>query len=71
MKHKYGKWYADWRDAHGVRHAKAFTTKKAALRFGSKMSADAKAKKVPASARSRRSSKRGPRPTHRAASRAS
>jgi hypothetical protein len=71
MKHKYGKWYADWRDEHGQRKAKAFRTKKAALKFSRKMQADAAAKKAPASARSRRSSKRGPRPTHRVARAAS
>jgi hypothetical protein len=64
MKHKYGKWYADWRDQHGVRKAKAFRTKAAATKYARKMAADAAAKKAPASVRSKRSSKRGPRPIH-------
>lgn len=45
MKHKYGKFYADWRDEHGVRHAKAFKLKKHAERFAKKMQAAAAEKK--------------------------
>ena len=45
MLNKYGKWYADWRDENGKRHAKAFPTKKAAARYSEKMSAAAAAKK--------------------------
>lgn len=37
MKKKYGKFYADWRDEHGIRHAKAFHRKKTALAYQRKM----------------------------------
>jgi len=33
MKMKSGKWLADWRDASGVRHRKAFASKSAARRY--------------------------------------
>lgn len=66
MKVKFGKFYADWRDEHGRRHAKAFKLKKSAEAFAKKMRAEAAAKKAQASAPSRRSRIRGPRPTHRA-----
>jgi hypothetical protein len=33
MLKKHGKYYADWRDQKGVRHRKAFSTKKAAKLF--------------------------------------
>ena len=32
MLQKYGKWFADWRDAEGRRHRKAFPTRRAAER---------------------------------------
>jgi len=32
-KQKYGKWYADWRDEQGKRHAKSFDSKRAARKF--------------------------------------
>jgi hypothetical protein len=49
MMHKAGRWYADWRDGNdrtGKRHRKGFTSRKAALRFQSKMR-NAEAKKAP------------------------
>jgi hypothetical protein len=59
VKHKYGKYYADWRDEHGKRHAKACRSKAAAQKLSRKMQADAAAKKDQAPARpSRKSSGR-------------
>ncbi len=54
MKHKHGKWFADWRDAHGVRKAKAFPTKKAARLYSQRMRKEAQAGKA---RRARRSAK--------------
>ena len=62
MKKKYGKFYADWRDEKGVRHAKACNSRKAALRLTARMQRQARAKKAQASERSRRPSHAGPRP---------
>ncbi len=67
MKHKYGKWYADWRDEHGKRKAKAFKSKKAAQKFSHRMQLLAQAKKAPASAASLKSAKPGPRRNQRVA----
>jgi hypothetical protein len=63
MQRKYGKWYADWDDANGKRHRKAFDTKKQALRYQTRMRSDVTAKKARASAQSATSPKRGPRRT--------
>jgi hypothetical protein len=52
MKQKSGKWLADWRDAQGKRHRKAFTLKTHANTFQNKMQREALSKKVHASARS-------------------
>jgi len=65
MKTKYGKHYADWRDEHGKRHAKAFPTKKAALRWQRRMQLATAGKKAQASARLKQSAMRGPTPTRR------
>jgi len=65
MLKKYGRYYADWEDAHGARHRKSFATKKSALKFQTRMRHEEAAKKAPASARSAKSAKRGPRRTHR------
>ncbi len=46
MKHKYGKWFADWRDEHGKRHAKAFRTKSKARAYSKRMQREAQAKKA-------------------------
>lgn len=35
MYHKSNRWYADWRDRHGNRKRKAFTTARAAAKFES------------------------------------
>jgi hypothetical protein len=48
MLHKYGKWYADWRDASGKRQRKAFPSKQKAVNFQRKQAATARAtKKAP------------------------
>jgi len=62
MQKKYGKFYADWRDAQGQRHRKAFPTKKQAQHFSSRMRLTEARKKARASAQSARSARRGPRP---------
>jgi hypothetical protein len=48
MRHRYGSYYADWRDATGKRRMKAFDTKKGALRFQAKMRREVSAKKAQA-----------------------
>lgn len=58
---KYGKFFADWYDAHGKRHRKAFDTKGAAQRHSRKQAAAARAIKNaarPAALRSSRKSGR-------------
>lgn len=52
MLKKSGKFYADWRDAAGTRHRKAFTTLKAASRHQARMQKDTASKKAKAHARS-------------------
>lgn len=37
MQRRYGKYFADWRDANGVRHRKAFPTAQEARQFAKKM----------------------------------
>ena len=37
MQQKHGKYYADWRDAKGKRHRKAFTSLKEAIKHTEKM----------------------------------
>jgi hypothetical protein len=66
MKTKYGKWYADWRDAQGIRHAKTFTTKKAAAIYQAKQQKAAQQGKVQRSQRSAKSPARGTKPSARA-----
>jgi hypothetical protein len=51
MRSKYGKFYADWRDNHGARRMKAFTTKKAALKYQAARRNEVQTKKVRASER--------------------
>jgi hypothetical protein len=56
MLKKHGKYFADWRDASGKRHRKAFPSKRAALSYQSREANKAQAaKKAPAPARSRTS----------------
>jgi hypothetical protein len=55
MRHKYGKFYADWRDSAGVRHMKAFPTKKKAEAYAEQQRLAAHAKKASGRARRRRS----------------
>lgn len=50
MQKKSGKWFADWRDATGVRHRKAFATRKAALKHQTRQANAAHEKKAHASA---------------------
>ena len=59
MLHKYGKWYADWRDESGKRKRKAFRTKNAAKRHEERMRAQAITKKEPRPARSGNSRRSG------------
>lgn len=60
MRKKYGKHYADWRDEHGVRHMKAFDTKRAAVQFQTKQRNLTQAKKVqPSAEQSGRPPRRG------------
>ena len=66
MRHKFGSFYADWRDQFGKRHMKAFTTKKAAAKFGLKMRREATAKKAQAPRRLGASSRRSRKATRRA-----
>jgi hypothetical protein len=65
MKKKYGKFYADWRDERGVRRAKAFPTKKAALAFTARKHREVARKKAAAQRQPRRASNAGRRPTPR------
>jgi len=55
MRHKYGSYYADWRDQFGKRHMKAFKTARAARAYTARMRS-AIAKKA------RRSAARAPSP---------
>lgn len=78
MKIKCGKYLADWRDSHGIRHRKAFTTKKAAEKHQLKMRIERENNVRPSGARrpsprpSVRSRKLGPtQPRKRACSRPS
>jgi hypothetical protein len=65
MKIKCGKYLADWRDSHGIRHRKAFSTKKAAEKYQTKMRSERSDSLRPSGARrpslrpSVRSRKRG------------
>jgi hypothetical protein len=60
MKKKWGKFYADWRDEKGVRHAKAFRSKPAARRYTLRMRRTIATKKARTPAKpSRRSPARG------------
>src|ERR1700674_448464 len=59
MQKKCGKFMADWRDAQGKRHRKAFASKPAALRFAGKQRRESQAKKLRASAALRTSAVRG------------
>jgi len=65
MRMKCGKYLADWRDSHGIRHRKAFTTKKAAEKHQANMRAEREENLRPSGARrplprpSVRSHKRG------------
>jgi hypothetical protein len=61
MKQRYGKWLADWRDASGTRHRKAFDMKKTAQRHQDRMQRESAEKKDHASATSPRSATRGSR----------
>lgn len=61
MRKKAGKFYADWRDEHGVRHMKACRSKAAAQRLSTLKRREAAAKKDQRSATSRRSRARGSR----------
>jgi hypothetical protein len=56
MQKKCGKFLADWRDAAGARHRKAFTTRAAALAFQREMQQAVRSKK----AQARRSPRRKP-----------
>ena len=57
MKHEYGSWYADWRDADDARKRKAFKPRCAALRDQKKMRDEVKAAKKFWASRARRSSR--------------
>ncbi len=46
MQKRCGKFMADWRDEHGRRHRKAFTTKKAAARYQARMQNASRTKKA-------------------------
>lgn len=63
MRHKHGKWYADWRDEHGRRRMKAFPTKKQAQQYTAKMRRLVAEKKARASAPSPTGARLGPRHT--------
>lgn len=54
MLKKSGKWLADWRDANGKRHRKAFLSKDSAIRYQNSQARDAESKKAHASVRSAR-----------------
>jgi len=66
MRHKSGKWYADWRDEHGTRHMKAFSTAAAAKLFTARMRKKIAAKKHRARRTLRKSSAPSRKPTRRA-----
>jgi hypothetical protein len=51
MKIKCGKYLADWRDSHGIRHRKAFASKKAAEKYQLKMRAEREENLRPSGAR--------------------
>jgi len=51
MRMKCGKYLADWRDSHGIRHRKAFTTKKAAEKHQANMRAEGEENLRPSGAR--------------------
>jgi len=59
MRKRYGKFYADWRDEHGIRHMKACRSIEAARRFTAKMHAAVTTKKARAAKPSRESAVRG------------
>ena len=63
MKQRCGKWLADWRDASGARHRKAFKRKTDAQRHQRRMNKTATEKKARASTQSPKSHGRGPRPS--------
>jgi len=66
MLKKHGSYYADWRDALGHRHRKAFPTNDQARAFKAKMQASSKAlKKAPTSPRPTSSPTRGRRSSRR------
>ena len=67
MRKKYGKFYADWRDEHGVRHMKAFARKDHAERYTRKMRRAITAKKAQPSEPSARISEPGRKHTRAAA----
>jgi len=48
---KCGKYLADWRDSHGIRHRKAFTSQKAAEKYQAKMRAERDDNRRPSVAR--------------------
>lgn len=50
MLHKYGKFYADWKDHHGQRRRKAFATKRQATTHQNAMRQQTARKKARASA---------------------
>ena len=65
MQTRYGKWFADWRDAAGTRRRKAFSTKQKAQKYQDKMQSEASSKK----ARARAASAISPAPGARAGQR--
>lgn len=67
MLKRWGKFLADWRDEHGTRKRKAFTTKKGATKWQQRMQHEATLKKAHASGPSANSAARGPRRTPAAA----
>jgi hypothetical protein len=58
MQKKYNRWLADWRDAQGVRHRKAFASKAEAFQKKQQQTTEA-LKNSHRSRRSRRSQRRG------------
>lgn len=63
MLKKYGRFYADWEDAHGKRRRKSFPNKKQALKHQARMREESALKKARASGPSRKSVTPGPRRT--------
>jgi hypothetical protein len=59
MKKRYNRWMADWRDEHGRRHRKGFTTRKAAAQYQATMVRAVQRKKARASAALATSAERG------------